>query len=116
MKFLFFTGFAGILGGLALGLISGDHLLGILVSVAGIGTLLFSLPFIMAPFPVYLINPIPLDLRMTLSHKGGEPDDIGEPNQGESHRKKEEESDDEIDPDDQFGLFKDNPDDKPKPR
>ena len=114
MKFLFFMGFVGALGGLAVGLVSGDFLMGIQISVAGIGMLIFSLPFIMAPFPVYLINPIPLNFNMTVSHRCGEPDDIGELNLGETNNDDPDNPGD--DPDDQFGLFKDNPDDKPKPR
>src|SRR3972149_5720494 len=104
MKFLFLAGFAGALGGLAVGLVSGDFLMGILISLAGIGMLIFSLPFIMAPFPVYLINPIPLNFNMTVSHKCGEPDDIGEITNGDPDDGAEE--DPGGDPDD---------DDPPKP-
>lgn len=58
MRFLFFAGFLGVLAGLAVGLLMNDYQLGILLALAGIGTILFTLPF--------LLLPLPLDLNLSM--------------------------------------------------
>lgn len=105
MKFLFFAGLVGVLGGLTLGLISGDYLLGIMVSVTGIGMILFSLPFLMVPFPVYVVNPIPLNFQMTVRHKCDEPDEFGKLTRSEEEKGEEDpdKKDDEDPPNPDWG-------------
>ena len=48
---------------MATGLVLNDYLLGILITLAGIGSILFSLPFLILPLPM------DLNLKMTVSHK-----------------------------------------------
>ncbi len=69
VRFLFFAGFFGVLVGLTIGLIMNDYLLGILFALTGIGTILFTLPFLILPIP------LDLNLKMTVKHKCGQEDD-----------------------------------------
>lgn len=52
MQYLFFSGFAGVLFGLSVGVITGNYLLGIFLVLAGIGAILFAMPFLVLPVPV----------------------------------------------------------------
>ncbi|MEK7654322.1 MAG: hypothetical protein AAB345_03545 [Patescibacteria group bacterium] len=69
MKYLFLVGFFGVLAGLTTGLVMNDYLLGILFVLSGIGTILFTLPFLALPIP------LDLNLKMTVTHKCGDKDD-----------------------------------------
>lgn len=81
MKSLFFGGFVGVLFGLAIGVLMANYLLGILLVLAGIGAILFSMPFLVLPIPV------DVNIQMTLNDKTGRNNDIKKDDKNEDDDK-----------------------------